>query len=138
MLPWTSVHYFVFSSLSLFTIAAAFTNALSSIVRSSLWQNESYRTRYGLVRNPLLLSQRGTHKAVPVTCNLKEIGLSTHKFVFFVVVCAVSKRSEFRTENRFTISNILETLELKSIMRLVFEIQFFNTECEMETHRELW
>jgi len=77
-----------------------------------------------MLRNPLLLSQLGTHKAVPVTCNLKEIGLSTHKFVFFVDVYGVSKRGEFHTENRFTISYILETLQLKSIIRLVFEIQF--------------
>jgi hypothetical protein len=86
-------------------------------------------TRYGLVRNPLLLCQLGTHKAVPVTYNLKEIGLSTHKFVFYVDVYGASKRSEFHTENRFTISYILETLQLKSIIRLVFEIQFFNAEC---------
>lgn len=59
-----------------------------------------------------------------MTCNLKEIGLSTHKFVFFVDVYGVSKRSEFHTENRFTISYIFETLQLKSIIRFLFEIQF--------------
>ena len=89
-----------------------------------------------MVLNPLLLSQLETHKAVPVTCNLKEIGHSKHKFVFLVDVYIVSKRTEFRIANRFTICYILADLQLKSIIRLVFELQFFNTEWEMETHKE--
>jgi hypothetical protein len=92
--------------------------------------------RYALARNPLLSSQLGTHKAVPVTGNFKETDHSKQKCVFFVVYVGY-KRSELRAEYRFTISYTLATFQLKSIIRLVVEIQFFNRECEMETNREL-